>query len=76
MTEIEIEVVTYACQEHKQTVFDAVKWHLVNKGLWYPEELELLRKAPDPFGYLVKNCFCGKPATHIVKYKIPLKVKT
>jgi len=80
MTVINLEVVTYACYEHKHQVFDTVKWHLVNKGLWYPDGLSLealysSRIFPSPFSFEVKKCFCGKPASHIIKYKLPLKVK-
>jgi len=64
----EIEVVTYTCEKHKHLLFDTIKWHLVDKGLWYPKGLSYGRTCED------RACFCGKLATHIIKYKIPLKV--
>lgn len=67
---IQIQVVTYACEEHKHELFDLVKWHLVTKGLWYPNALCM-----DPT-IEEKKCFCGKPASHIIRYKLPLKVTT
>jgi len=67
---MKMEVVTYACEEHKRLVFDTVKFHLVDKGLWYPDGLSL-----EVYFKEDRNCFCGKPASHIIRYKIPLKVK-
>lgn len=64
---IEIEVVTFACVEHKRQVFEAIKWHLVDKGLWCGDGLSMGMS----FGN--RKCFCGQPATYIIKYKLPLK---
>lgn len=69
MSEMQIEIVTYACEEHKHKVFDILKWHLIAKGLWYSKGLSL------GFSFEDKKCFCGKPASHIIRYKLPLKVK-